>query len=264
MLLSNDFFRLGSTCNHVAALLFKLDFAWQNGFTNKSCTSRPAEWLRVGKPKLDAKMLKDMEWRKPHYSKAPKPINTAARRLFQPVQGASGLSTLDSLMNALYDSCKDAAGFQYLCDNTMQNYEPVADVNLSHTVDVNTVQSIPPSIPDMIATSHGQISTLTEQEIKTLECATRNQSESEIWKQQRIGRITGSTCHSVITASRKLLGGVDPAIYRPKSAIDRIMSRVQLNPNLPNLKYGREMEPKAKQKYVEVIKYTYFDTYFTN
>ena len=36
--------RLASTCNHMAAVLFKLDYAWQNGYTNRACTSRPAEW----------------------------------------------------------------------------------------------------------------------------------------------------------------------------------------------------------------------------
>ena len=31
--------RLESTCNHVAAVLFKLDYAWQNGYTSKASIS---------------------------------------------------------------------------------------------------------------------------------------------------------------------------------------------------------------------------------
>ena len=64
------FFRLIETCNHVAALLFKVDFAWQNGLTNKSCTSRPCEWNKYG-AKVVAKPIpiKEMKWKKPHYQK---------------------------------------------------------------------------------------------------------------------------------------------------------------------------------------------------
>jgi hypothetical protein len=122
----------------VAALLFKLDFAWQNGLTNKSCTSRLAEWTKPGQPSLNAKMLKDMEWLKPRHNKAHKPVNTAARRLFQHVRGASATSTVESLMDSLYTSCENAAGIQYMCDNTSQTYEPATDFIVSLTLDIKT------------------------------------------------------------------------------------------------------------------------------
>ena len=69
-----SFYRLGSTCNHVAAVLFKIDWAWKSGITNKSCTSRPCTWNEFGaKGKvLDLQPVSELEWRKPHYGKGGK------------------------------------------------------------------------------------------------------------------------------------------------------------------------------------------------
>ena len=82
--------RLGSTCNHVAAVLFKLDYAWQNDYTSKACTSRPVEWTAPSRSKAGAepKKISEMEWRKPHYNKKRKGvgINPCARKLFNPVR----------------------------------------------------------------------------------------------------------------------------------------------------------------------------------
>ena len=64
------FFRLGSTCNHVAAILFKVDFAWQRGLTNKSCTSLPCEWAFPKSRKLlENKPVAELDWRKPAFAK---------------------------------------------------------------------------------------------------------------------------------------------------------------------------------------------------
>lgn len=60
-------FSLGATCNHVAAVLFKLEHVAVHG---PSCTSRPAEWVEPShKRKLSPKRVKDMAIKRPHYRK---------------------------------------------------------------------------------------------------------------------------------------------------------------------------------------------------
>jgi hypothetical protein len=68
------FDRLGSTCNHVAAVLFKIDWAWKSGMTSKSCTSKPCVWSAFGaKGKVvDQRPVSELEWRKPHHGKGGK------------------------------------------------------------------------------------------------------------------------------------------------------------------------------------------------
>lgn len=63
-------FSLGSTCNHIPAILFKVDFAWQQGMTQKSCTSLPCKWnVPSLLNNIQHKPISELEWRKPHYSK---------------------------------------------------------------------------------------------------------------------------------------------------------------------------------------------------
>jgi hypothetical protein len=107
-------------------------------------------------------------------------------------------------MDSLYVGCENAVAFQYACIATNQNYEPSADFNVSHGMDVETTPSIPPSVPEMVKNCNGNLCNYTPAEIEVLEQATRKQYDSDAWIQHRIGRITGSVCHSVLTAARKL------------------------------------------------------------
>ncbi|XP_033124665.1 uncharacterized protein LOC117122990 [Anneissia japonica] len=50
-----------TTCNHVAALLFKVDFAWRNGITNPACTSRECVWSAfAGKNNVEPRRIADL------------------------------------------------------------------------------------------------------------------------------------------------------------------------------------------------------------
>ena len=65
---------LSSTCNHVAAVLFKVDFAFMRGWTTRSCTSLPCAWNTYkggaeGKTVLEGSRIAEMEWKKPHFQK---------------------------------------------------------------------------------------------------------------------------------------------------------------------------------------------------
>ena len=118
------YFSLGATCNHIAGVLFKLDYAWQQGVTNTACTSRPAEWTQPrGRPKsLGVTKIQDMEWRKPNWNKGGKgaPINTVARKLYNPLPTEPVLS-LEELVSGLYVTCKDSCVMQYaICDVNQQ------------------------------------------------------------------------------------------------------------------------------------------------
>ncbi len=55
----------------MAAVLFKVDWAWKSGITNKACTSRPCNWNEYGArgKVLDLQPVSELEWKKPHYKK---------------------------------------------------------------------------------------------------------------------------------------------------------------------------------------------------
>ena len=65
-------FSLGSTCNHVAAVLFKVEHAWKSGLTlGNSPTSKECAWNKYGANKkgVEPKRISEMKWKKPHHSK---------------------------------------------------------------------------------------------------------------------------------------------------------------------------------------------------
>ena len=54
----------------MAAVLFKVEFAWKNGLTNPACTAKECGWSAFGaKHRVEPQRIKEMNWHKPHFSK---------------------------------------------------------------------------------------------------------------------------------------------------------------------------------------------------
>ena len=66
------FFSLGSTCNHVVAVLLKVEHAWKSDLTlGNSPTLTECAWNKYGANKkgVEPKRIREMKWEKPHHSK---------------------------------------------------------------------------------------------------------------------------------------------------------------------------------------------------
>ena len=65
--------RLGQSCNHVAALVHKVDFCWEYGYVNPACTSQPCVWNDGGKLTLiQPQRIMEMDLKKPSAQKKEK------------------------------------------------------------------------------------------------------------------------------------------------------------------------------------------------
>lgn len=65
-----SFSRLSQTCNHVAALLFKVNAAFKLELSNPACTSTASVWAAPSGAKQPVNMkLREMSFIKPRYSK---------------------------------------------------------------------------------------------------------------------------------------------------------------------------------------------------
>ncbi|CAC5423746.1 unnamed protein product [Mytilus coruscus] len=203
---------LGETCNHMAAILFKVDYAWQWGANNKSCTSKPCVWKSPSTKKfvVQPTKLSELKIMKPHYSKGGQgqPINPIKRQLFQPTQGSK--SSLGKLSDALLPACQNAAVFQYI-HHKYTNYEPSEDFNVLSTETVTTTEGtiLPLSLPETDGNCHDHNELLeklkyTDADREKILQETCGQSENTEWFNQRKGRITCSRMHSVFTKSETL------------------------------------------------------------
>ena len=62
--------RLSETCNHVTALLFKVNHAYKLELSNPACTSKQNEWRAPSGAKQELNLrLQEMKFTKPDYSK---------------------------------------------------------------------------------------------------------------------------------------------------------------------------------------------------
>ena len=85
---------------------------------------------------------------------------------------------------------------------------------------------------------------LSTETVERLNNAIVGQNRKEQWYVLRKGRITSSNFHSV---SCKIKHNRSQDVVRP--LLSNIMGYTSVNPNLKALKYGREMEPIAKESY---------------
>lgn len=155
----------------------------------------------------------------------------------------------------MYPSCNTACSFQYVNLPMPQIEHPEADFNVGHEMEVMTSEAVPSpltSVPvnscdpevlfkDMPKYNAGQVA--------SLELETRGQSENASWQAHRIGRITGSVIHSVKTKVATLQNEHCKLNKDTTYLVEKILGEVAYNPNIPALKYGRQMEPEARKAY---------------
>lgn len=98
---------------------------------------------------------------------------------------------------------------------------------------------------------------LTAENIERIEQATMGQAENPMWHEQRKGRITASNFYRVKTKVDSLKKG-----ERNDLSAENLVSSLKgksAPPNIPALKYGREMEPTAKAAFLNIYKQSHIN-----
>ncbi|KAI8511447.1 hypothetical protein Bbelb_105470 [Branchiostoma belcheri] len=213
--------------------------------------------------RVAGKPICEMEWTKPNYHKGANrtPINNVAKRLFDPFQHTSNQPTAAGLLDALYPSCQDSTIFKYLHHDTPPPpaYPPEAEFNVGAEMEVETTvepESAPLlSLSDMAAGKEtvqsflDSLPTYTAEQITNIEVQTRGQAENSKWSNFRSGMITASNLKSVVTRDETLHKENTSLSQNPQPMVSHLMGYSPLDPNLPSLKYGRLMEPVARDAY---------------
>ncbi|XP_071854673.1 uncharacterized protein [Apostichopus japonicus] len=234
---------LGSSCNHIGAMLFKVDLAWRTEITQQSVTEEHCSWNRYGaKKQVEPKKIQDMAWSKTHFSKHGSFILLS--------QISQGFNNLDTLTNVLMPTCPEVCFLQYANEGRqVPEYTPESDFNVSGSWEVSSTPHIPSSLARLASNYESAeallqyLPTLSGDDVIHIETETRGQANNPTWIAQRKDRITASKVHSVITRVRTIRASeteVDTS-----RLVKLISGTTPLNPDLPALKYGREMEGQA-------------------
>ena len=138
-------------------------------------------------------------------------------------------------------------------DGVNQNISPADDVNLATEVEVMTTY-VPPTMTHLIQSNNVDW-TLTDAQVESVEENTRGQGSTSSWMDQRLGRITASNTHRVLTKVRRLRA--NRAIGRPIDCLPLIESLCNEPADIDEVeavKYGRTMEPEARQQYIKCLR----------
>lgn len=230
-------------CNHVIALLYKVEFANQKGFTDPSCTDKACVWNNTSKKDIQPMKLKDMVFQShkvvkenPSYA-----INSKEKQNFDPRPESLRVVTEESKQKFLA---------------SLRNINPDAVIHISYAPP--TSDDVPPSlqiIADDISSKNNGVDadelvrqfleqlSFNDSSIKELEKATRDQANSSIWKEQRKGRITASHFHEVYTKTKTILRKRKPNC-KVTPLLERILDCTDLS-MIPAIKWGREHERDA-------------------
>lgn len=116
------------------------------------------------------------------------------------------------------------------------------------------------SVDDVVLMSTGvasffkNLDQITPDIITKLEVLTRGQSNNEAWYECRKGVFTASKAHDILTRMRKFKHDNTLNLW---NLFQIISGMVFVNPNIPALKYGRDMESFALEKFVDLMKIKY-------
>ena len=246
---------MGSTCNHVAAALFRVEAAMRLGLANPSCTTKPCQWLPNRRDVVPYK-AKDMNMNRDDFTKREKP---AKKLLSSPKKNYNPLANSETKVLSFDDMVKVLGDCNVLKNTTLSTAIATPEIDFVIRVPGEKVQpeSVPLSVDDMLLMSNSAeqfmenlFVNLGEDKIAIVEKITRGQNTNELWFQFRKGVITASKAHEVKTKMSK--ANVDDKSMW--SLIKKISGFTFINPNIPALKYGRDMENHAAEKLLHLVK----------
>lgn len=248
----------GQTCNHVAALLLKIDFCWQHGYVKKAVTDQPCQWKgKGGSRKVVPQEIKSVKLVKPKAGRvAPATSShTAEKSNFTPIDMDRGMS-FDEFTDRLRQVRPSAVFLGELSEDSRyplyQQWDNEADkTDLSHLQ-----LQCPASLRDLASSKVSPedllnaLPTYSDNEVYCMERATCGQNSNPMWKEQRIGRCTASNIKDVYTRAKTVQNSPDVDISR---MVNVILGHNSPPSQLPQLKYGRRMEAVAVDKYKSIL-----------
>ena len=243
-------FRLTGVCKHVAALLYHVENCVSQGL-NKACTSVQQKWHKPRKHLNTSAFLSDVKTpktsnRRPRTERSKRDILDP-----RPPHLRKKKSLMDFNMTALSNITNGkAAALLYakfpVREDLSSHHDPMI---ISHEEIVNTsVNDKVPAVLDIIQENLNlsyddfiEKLTIKKDAQEYLAKETIDQVNSEVWFQQRKGRITASVMHGVLYHVQK-----DTIVGKFDSLVSRILGQTKSFYSKAVI-HGREHEPIARK-----------------
>lgn len=248
---------MGSTCNHIAAALFRVEAAIRLGLSNPACTTKACDWLPNRKDVCPVK-IKDINLNREDFGKrgkASRRLLSTPKKTYNPLEHCNIKSlTLTDISTALEKVIPNSVLYTAVP-------KPKIDFLREIVSEANIVENIS-SIDDIILMSNSKeeffknLATISSKEIKEIEKSTHGQNTNTAWYSFRKGVITASKGHEVKTKMAKVSKGTGGYVNM-WNLFQKLSGYTFINPNIPALKYGQEMEMHAANKLEEILTATH-------
>ena len=248
----------GQTCNHVISVLYKVEFAISNEYNEPSCTEKSSKWNDQTYRQVQPKKIKEMDIRSDNRLTNTDYDDRQTKRMsklnFDPRRAGE-------------DSVNETAIGSFLTGLSKISPQSVLFTGLSYQIGSQSLNQLPPTLietAEMITAKGGatcdedetrqffETIKLDDGQVKKIEETTRAQRDSEDWKNQRLGRITASMCHTVHTKVKSMLR--KPSKKQKVSPL--VAEIVYGGPALDHLeaiKWGVEHEQDAKEAFYRSV-----------
>ena len=241
---------MSATCNHVGAALFRIEAAVRLALSNPSCTSKPNELLPNRKDVKPVK-IKNLCLSRDDFGKRGKhvrPLVSAAKKTFNPITTEANLD-ITAIAEKLEDDIPDSILFTAVPKPKIDQVRDYCNVNCpekpKNLLSMADILSMTTTLDDY----HQQVKAhFKRKDISEIKKLTRGQNNNEQWFAFRKGVVTGSKAHEVKTKMTKFTES-DGSSTNLWSLFKKVSGMTFVNPNIPALKYGREMEINAANKF---------------
>lgn len=238
------------TCNHIIALLYKVEYASIMGFTDPACTSISCSWNKSSQNPITPMRVADMNIRQDNRmaTEHNKSINPSVRKDFDPRRQDQRQVTnnnVTSLFSGIQNAIPGAVLFQGLPKvQSAKNLEPMSKIALD-TRDEN------PQLGEVELCDKFLENLSQKCDLKMIEKKTRNQAASKTWYEQREGRLTASRHHEVYTKVNTVLRA--KKVHKTTPLVAKLLGKEKDISHLPALQWGRDNEATARRKFMEVV-----------
>lgn len=246
---------LGSSCSHIAALLFKLEAAVYfnlNSEDQTSCTSKLCSW-KASRKQVAPAPLANINFSRPKKQSLPKPKKSfpmISYSCMDPTKGNSAIC-MEQFSN-LYSTNPEIALFTSLDCNyfTKKDGQHCVIIEYEGESDEDNLPEPLTSLYDPACGNMPKVdldrhcnqlyknycSKYDEKDYDNLFDITRKQNLSDIWKIHRAGRVTASLCYQI------------SKMQHSPSLINTILQYTSFTSKYTE--YGKSMENKAKQCFI--------------
>ncbi|XP_012945416.2 uncharacterized protein LOC106013658 [Aplysia californica] len=222
-----------STCNHVIAVLYKVEFAISNHLNSESCTETSCAWNKCTKKTVEPKRVEEMELRSdsaPKYSSSDTASESRKRRL-------------------TFDPRRDGENKKNPEGSSQFQTKSLEPISMPPTMLQAAEQCIAKNsgLDDKgLSEKFGESLVYTRDQCKLLEETTRQQGSSTTWHNHRKGRITGSNIKRVVRKIEELNRKVNAATT---SLTHHLLSGGPDLSHIPAIKWGRDSEESGLQEF---------------